>query len=71
YIPYLYFGLTREQVESVDAHVIIGGDNASTEWIKDPVHSIIAGMKASGWKHMTKKELLACSVRRFKAAETC
>ena len=37
YIPYLYFGLTREQVESVDAHVIIGGDNASTEWIKDPV----------------------------------
>lgn len=36
YIHYTYFGLTREEVEAVDAHAIRGGANSITDYIKDP-----------------------------------
>lgn len=37
YIQYTYFGLTREEVESVDAHSITGGNTSITNWVADPV----------------------------------
>lgn len=37
YIHYSFFGLTREEVEAVDAHVIEGGANAYTNYLSDPI----------------------------------